>query len=104
MKNLNLVAYSKYWEQYIRCTKYITDRWWKFEFVNYPGVSHWAGSLYSEFDWKGEEDMKYVKPETDIVEIEPVDVLVASGWNNNGNGNGNGNWKPEKPGNGGHKK
>lgn len=47
--------------------------------------------------------MIYVKPESDIIEVEPVDVVMTSGWNNNGNGNGNGNWKPEKPGNGGHK-
>ena len=47
----------------------------------------------------------YEPPVSEIISLEPTDVVTASGegWNNNGNGNGNGNWKPSKPGNGGHK-
>lgn len=47
--------------------------------------------------------MSYNRPNSEIIQLENVDVIVSSGWNNNGNGNGNGNWKPHKPGNGGHK-
>ena len=52
----------------------------------------------------------YISPVSEIIPLEPVDVVTASGgysgggWNNNGNGNGNGHWFDEKPGNGGGNK
>lgn len=52
---------------------------------------------------KGDNKMDYNKAEIEIIKFNNEDIITTSGWNNNGNGNGNGNWKPEKPGNGGHK-
>lgn len=50
------------------------------------------------------QSKRYEPPVSEITLLEKVDVITASGWNNNGNGNGNGHWFEEKPGNGGHKK